>query len=71
MHHDRVHKGREEERVEGVRDHLASLSHGAGHDRGRGGREYELEEESVPGFLAVFSTIALVGAAFVASRRKE
>ena len=29
------------------------------------------EEESVPGFLAVFSTIALVGAAFVASRRNE
>lgn len=29
------------------------------------------KEESVPGFLAVFSTIALVGAAFVASRRNE
>ena len=29
------------------------------------------DEESVPGFLAVFATIALIGAAFVSSRRNE
>ncbi|MCH1422968.1 MAG: fasciclin domain-containing protein [Candidatus Poseidoniaceae archaeon] len=29
------------------------------------------DEESVPGFLAVFATLALIGAAFVSSRRNE
>ena len=29
------------------------------------------DEESVPGFLAVFATIALIGAAFVSSRRND
>ena len=65
--HDRVHEGGEEERVAGVRDHLTSLGHGAGHDRGRGGREHELEEESVPGLF--FLELAAEGEVVVADER--